>query len=148
VKIANLQTLVANADTPAVITIYHPSGDPYRGADGKPATITVVGAESKRAIAARFDYVRRLRDERASKDPSEAERRDFSMEETQANRIENAAALVVDWSGWEDNEDRPVEPTLENIKMVLGTAEHILAQVEVGINRHGAGSFFTLNSRG
>lgn len=143
-KLSNLQTLVANADTPETVKIFHPSGEPYRGADGQPSTMTVVGAESKLAIAARHDRARRWRAERTTQQSSEGEPTDAEL---RVNRVDNVADLVTAWSGWEDNNGQPLECTPANVRAVLGAVDHILAQVETAINRHSAGTFFTLTSR-
>lgn len=120
-----LKSKVAQDDTPVTIPIYQKDGDPYLAADGTPATIDVVGSESKRYKAARTKITKNmLRSRRVRVEP----------EDLQRNRIAMAAAAVTGWHGWE-NGNEPLACTEENIAMLLGI-EHVLEQVEAGISAH------------
>ncbi len=123
--INTLKFKVAQDDTPVTIPIYQKDGDPYLAADGTPATIDVVGSESKRYKAARTQITKTmLRSRRARVEP----------EDLQRNRITMAAAAVTGWHGWENGSDA-LPCSEENIKSLL-EVEHILDQVEAGIAAH------------
>jgi hypothetical protein len=64
-------------------------------------------------------------------------------EDLRRNRIELAAAAVVDWHGWETN-GLTFLCTPENVRLLFRQAEHILEQVEAAINSHS--DFFTDSS--
>jgi hypothetical protein len=126
--IARIDEIIAQDDELAVIPIYQKNGDPYLASDDKtPCTISVYGPESKAAKKAKRVEWRKL---------SKRAGQTVEVEEYDASRLEKAAALVADWSGWESN-GQPAECTPQNVKALLA-AEHILAQVEAGIARHAA----------
>jgi hypothetical protein len=85
----------------------------------------VVGSESKQVRRAKDAQGKRLFRERRTK----LEPADF-----QANRVEIAAAAIVDWHGWEAG-GQPLPCTPENARGLLA-AEHILTQVEEAVHRH------------
>ena len=123
--LTNLDAEIAKDETGAVIPINQKNGDAYRAADGTPATVTVVGSESKRYKDARNLITKRAINLRRQKmDPADLER----------NRIDLAVAAIIDWSGWEIG-GKVAECTPQNIRQLL-RADHILEQVEAGIVGH------------
>lgn len=119
----------------AVVPIVKKNGDPYKAKDGSPSTISVVGSESEQYRKAQMTRQRRrLRSRRTNIEP----------EDLRADRIAIAAACVTEWHGWEEN-GKPMECTPDNARRLLGY-EHILEQVEAGIERHA--DFFDSNSKG
>jgi len=113
----------------AAVPIFQRGGDPYLAADGTPATITVLGSESKKYKAGKRAATKKmLRSYGSHVEPEDVER----------NAISLAAAAVIDWHGWEAN-GQPVPCTPENVKVLL-SRDHILTQVQLGIDRHS--SFF------
>lgn len=133
--INKIQVEVAKDENGVVVPINQKNGEPYVGADGKPATVTVVGSESKRYRAARDAISRKmLRGRRSRLEP----------EDLMRNRVDMAAAGVIDWSGWESN-GKPAPCTPENVKALLLAADHILEQVESGISEHA--DFFANSSK-
>jgi hypothetical protein len=124
-NIQDVEQQVAQDEEVADITIYQKDGTPYLGADGKPATIGVLGAEAKRYRLARDTATRKLiRGGKAKLEP----------EDIWKSRIDQAVAGVVRWSGWEHNgQPWPCEPA--NVAKLL-QAEHILVQVEAGVQDH------------
>jgi hypothetical protein len=137
-NLKDIKTLVALEDEGVAIPIYQKNGDPYKGADGQPSTITVVGSESKQYRAARHSQYRRMA-KRVRSGRSEA-----APEEMERDSLELAAAAVVAFSGWEDG-TTPLAFTPENVKLLL-SFDHILEQVQGGIQRHA--SFFDQSSTG
>lgn len=132
-NIGDIKALVAKDDEGAVIPIYQKDGEPYMAADGKtPATITVVGSESKKYKAAKHAQYRRMQ-KRVKRGSGDA-----TPEEIERDAIELVAAAVVGFDGWEDD-GKPLVFTPENVKLLLGF-DHILDQVQAGIHRHA--SFF------
>jgi hypothetical protein len=128
-----LQAQVAQDDTPVTIPIYQKDGDPYLAADGTPATIDVVGNESKKYRLARLAVQKQmLRSRRTRVEP----------EDLQRNRIALAAAAVTGWHGWEAD-GKALEASPENVRALL-SVEHILDQVEAGVSLHA--DFFKQNS--
>lgn len=129
----SIDATLAQEEEGAVVELNQPNGEPYRAADGSPATVTVVGRESKRVRAAIAANTRRLLRSKKGK-----------MDETdlRANRVEAAVAAITDWHGWEaDGIAAPCTP--ENVRQLL-RADHLLEQVEVAI--HGHADFFSTNS--
>lgn len=128
-KLSELKVAVAKDEEGVVVPIVGKDGEEYTALDGSPVTITVVGAEAKRIRDARTVQTKRvLRQQRTRLD----------VEDLRTNRIELAAAGVIAWHGWEDDNDQPIACTPENVKAVLAAAEHVLDQVEQGIQRHAA----------
>ena len=116
---------VARDEEGSTFTPHDKHGDPYLGADGAPATITVVGSDSKRVRAVKDAQTRRmLRRQRTRLEPADLRQ----------NRIEVAAAAVIEWTGWEDANGKPLPCTPEHVAELL-TVDHILVQVEEEIDR-------------
>lgn len=130
--ISKLSTVVALSEEPKTVIIYQPSGEPYRGSDGKPSTITHTGPESAAYRAAKDKGLRRqLRARRTKMEPEDVLR----------SRIELAAAPVTAWTGWE-NGTTAAECTPQNVQALL-RVEHILTQLEESVASHGESDFFT-----
>lgn len=123
--IGKLDSIIAADEEVADVTITQKSGEPYLAADGTPATIGVVGSESKQYRLGRDKITRKL---------TRMGRVRFEPEDIRKNRVEQAAAAVVRWHGWEMNgKDWPCTP--ENVKLLLAY-DHILEQVEYAIASH------------
>lgn len=138
--ITQVREQVAQDEEVIDIPIVQKNGEPFLAKDGTtPATIGVVGSESKRYIAERDRQTKQLiRQNRRRGGNTET-----TPDELRANRVAMAAAAVVRWNGWESNgEPWPCEP--ENVKALLGSSADILEQVEDGIERHAR--FFALRS--
>lgn len=136
--ITQVEQNVAQQDTPVEVTVYQPNGEPYLAPGSTPeapkhCTITVVGSESKRYRQAEHAIQRRnLRSRKPTIDPADLRR----------NRIDQAAAAVTAWFGWEKNgAEWPCE--FENVQELL-KHDHILRQVEAAIAGHA--DFFKSNS--
>lgn len=128
--ILSIQNEVAQDEQGVTDVVYQKSNDPYLAPDGvTPCTITVLGSDAK-AVRLAKDAVQRklLQSRRAKLEPADILQ----------NRIEIAAAAVLDWFGWTSG-DTPFPCTRENVRILL-SAEHILVQVESLIDRHA--SFF------
>lgn len=122
---AKVQEQIKQDEEVVDVPIFQKNGQPYLGADGSQSTIGVLGAESRKAQVARDSLTQRMIRSRAGK---------MTPKDLRQNRIDQAAAVVVRWSGWEhEGKPWPCEP--ENVKAVL-SADHILEQVEEGIARH------------
>lgn len=135
--ISKIKDEVAKDEEGATVTVYQKNGDPYLAADGTtPCTFTVVGDESKRVRQAKDRQTKRvLRDRQREIEPGDL----------RTNRIELAAAGLIDWSGWE-SDGQPVPCTADNAKTLLGSADHLLEQAEEAIRRHAR--FFVERSSG
>lgn len=131
-NIGELTVLRAKEDEGVEVPIYDKRGDAYLGPDGEPASITVVGSESKKYREAKHAQYRRM-SKRVRGGRSEP-----SPEELERDAVELAAAAVVAFKGWEAD-GKPLTFTPENVKTLLGF-DHILEQVQAGIHRHA--SFF------
>jgi len=127
-----IKQMVAREDEGVAIPIYQKDGDPYLGADGEQATITVVGSESKRYRDAKHAQYRRMSKRVRSG------RSDINPEDIERDAIELAAAAVTGFSGWEDG-TKPLPYTPENVRLLL-SFDHIFEQVQAGVQRHA--SFF------
>ena len=115
---------VARDEEGSTFTPHDKHGDPYLGADGMPATITVVGSDSKRVRAVKDAQTRRmLRRQRTRLEPADLRN----------NRIEVATAAVIAWSGWESG-GSPLPCTPDHVAELLAV-DHILVQVEEEIDR-------------
>ena len=119
-SITELEQQVKEDDEILDVPIYKRNGEPYLGPDEKVATIGVIGSESRKFKADRERAVRKL--SRSGREVSSLEM-----------RIAGAACAVKRWHGWMDGEEA-ADLTPENLKRVL-TVEHILQQVEAGIDR-------------
>lgn len=129
--VLKIQDEIAQDEKGAVIPIAQKNGEPYLGADGAQSTITVLGFDSKKVKTAK-DAVQR----RAIRSRKKPDLGDFAR-----NRVDLAAAAVVEWSGWESGTEAfPCTP--DNIRSMLG-ADHILEQVEAGVAGHA--DFFAKN---
>lgn len=104
------------------IQIKDEHGELYVDGAGTPATIGVVGLDSKHYRAETEALGRRV----ARMPKVEQERVDW--------RRGLAACGVVRWSGWSDG-DTPAECTREHVEQAC-RAGHILDQVETGIKEH------------
>lgn len=135
-RLNEVQQATEQDEESATVIIYQKNGEPYRGADGAPAQMSVLGSESKAYRTARDRLTQRTIANRSQRTTPQMLR---------ANRIELAAAVVTGWSGWEDEAGEPLPPTRENIREVLGAADHVLEQVEAGIAGHA--DFFENSSR-
>lgn len=110
------------------IPIYDANAEPYLALDGTPATITVLGAESRKLRKAQEDYDRERRKKHPFGSPGDGS----------DHELEKIVMAVVDWHGWDDGKkDLPCTP--ENVRAILGApeAEHILRQVRRGVQAHG-----------
>lgn len=112
-------------ETPVAVPIFRPDGEPYEAPDGTQCTISVLGAESKQAQRADDINARRI---------LRAQRRKLEPADLRRNKIEKAAALVTAFHGWEED-GQPLEFNRDNVRKLLAF-EHILDQVETGINAH------------
>lgn len=133
--ISKIAEVVAQSEETVTGIIYMPSREPYRGNDGEPSTVTVVGSEAKSYRVARDKITRKALRSR---------RRDMEPEEVLQNRIDLALAGMRGWSGW-DSGNEPLPFTPENARKIL-VAEHILTQVEELISEHA--SHFLASSNG
>lgn len=124
-SIEQIEGVLERQEEGAVIEIMQPSGDPYVGLDGATATITVVGSESKQYRASEMAESRKL---------LKGGRAKLTPEQLRSQRINKAASAVVEWSGWDDGK-KDLPCTLEHVKDVI-RHEHILRQVEAGIDDH------------
>lgn len=114
---------VAHDEIGYPLPIDQKDGDPYLASDDSPATITITGSDAKKYVHTKGVIQKRYL--RAAKlDPADILQ----------NRIDQAAAAVLDWHGWEAN-GQPIECTPANVKALL-SANHILEQVEAGIVAH------------
>jgi len=114
----------------AVVTIYQRNGDPYLAMDGTESTMTVLGSEAKAYKAAKRNTTKRMLNRRRTM---------LEPEDIERNRINQAAAGVIEWHGWDDGKkDQPCTP--ENVTVTL-KEDHILEQVEAAIQGHA--DFFT-----
>jgi hypothetical protein len=129
-----IDTVLAADEQPATVTIYQPDGEPYLAGDGSPATMDVLGAESKKVRAAQDKNLRRYVRSRG--------RGQHEADIARQGRVERATAAVVAWHGWEiDGQPAPCTP--EHLETVF-RAQHILEQVEEAITEHAR--FFTKSS--
>lgn len=124
-SIAEIQDAVKQENEVVDVPIYQRNGEPYVGLDGEPSTIGVVGAESDKYRQAQQKHLRKL---------TKGRRRNRTVEEALAARVDLAAQAVVRWSGWDDGK-KDMDCTPENVRTVLGV-DHILIQVEEGIEEH------------
>ena len=123
--IALLDRLHATDEEPSEIAILLKNGEPLTAKDGTPCTISVLGEESKAYRREETAITRAML--RSRKDRLEPE-------DLLKNRVRQAAACVVAWSGFEiGGVSAPCTP--DNVKAVL---QHgwILTQVERRIASH------------
>lgn len=123
--IKEVEQQIANDEEGAVVPIFQKNGDPYLAADGSQASVTVVGSESKRYRLARDNATRKMMRRRMSK---------LEPDDLRKLRVEQASAGVIAWHGWEkDGKPFPCEPASVEL---LCRADHILEQIEEGIQKH------------
>lgn len=129
-----LDDVIAQDDQGVEQIIYQKNGEPYRGLDGMPSTITFVGTESQRVRAALEANDRRgLR----------MRRQQLTPDDMRENRLSVAIAGAIAWRGWDDGkQDIPCTP--ENLRRLF-RADHILQQAEQHITRHA--DFFANSSK-
>ena len=136
-KIAKLEAVREQADEGAVVTIFDPDGEAYLASDGSEATMTIVGAESKKYRAAKMAQQRALfkkaRSSATSMTPEQAEK--------QVQRL--AASAIIGWHGWEDDKGAEQDCSVENVCDVIKYV-HIFDQVQAAIQGHSA--FFANDS--
>jgi hypothetical protein len=133
-NITQVKEAVEKQDAPVVRTIFALDGEPYLGLDGKPSTISVVGAESRKLKEWQRSEREKLRTLGFVPSGESAER---------SQRIDRAVAAVVDWSGW-DKDGQELPCTSENVRALFAAVsdgrwigETILRQVEAAIDGHG-----------
>jgi hypothetical protein len=126
--IGQIQAAIAQDEEAVAVTIYNKAGDPYTGSDGKPATISVVGSESKRYRDARQVIQRAALRTHGKPTPDE------TLERIRDNNIALTAAAITAWSGWE-SEGQPWPCTPENARDLMAI-EHIRDQVANAIAEH------------
>lgn len=126
-SLTEIQTETAREEQPVVIVINKKSGDPYRGLDGQPSTISVVGDGSSRVQ----DVKKRHRRANIKRAYTGA----VTLEESEAQAREELVAAVVAWSGWDDGtKDLPCTPEL--VGKLLKADENIRVQVWNGVHQH------------
>jgi hypothetical protein len=126
--ITQIRDAVKQDEEGAVVTIFDKNDEPYLAADGTPCTMTVLGSESRRVRKAQLELAkRRTRPGRSTR---------FTLEEAEELQIEQSAAAVTAWHGFEDANGVELPCTPENVKTVLGLAQHILLQVQSAIQDH------------
>lgn len=123
--LGQIETVVAQSEQVATITVFQPNDEPYRGSDGKESTLSFTGSESRAFRAARDSVTRRVLRSRKTR---------LEADDIERNRIDLAASVVTAWSGWEIG-GKPAPCTPENVKALL-KVEHILVQLEGAINGH------------
>jgi len=121
-----LEKVVAADDEGVVITIYRKDGEPYLAMDGTESTMTVVGSESKKYKAAKRRATDRL---------LKSKRVKMAAVDVEASAVKMASSAVIAWHGWEDQK-KELDCTQENVRLVLGMADHILDQVQEAITSH------------
>lgn len=131
-KLSEVKAQVAQDEEGVPIPIKKKNGDPYLAADNKtPVTMTVLGSESKAVRKAEARQTRRV---------WRGQQQDIDEDTLLANRAERCAAAVVGWQGIEDDHDKPIPCTPENVKTLLMAAPHILDQVQRAVD--GGARFF------
>lgn len=133
--IKKLQAEAAKDENAVTIPINQKGGEPYVSEiDGSQSTVSVLGSESKKYRAARDAISRKvLRRTGRRLEPADILQ----------NRIDLAASVITDWHGWEVD-GKPAPCTPENVRAFLAI-DHILEQVETGINEHA--DFFANSSK-
>lgn len=124
-NINELEGLADLEEEGVALPMFGKDGEPILGKDGEQATVTVVGGDSKQVRAVQQQVTRRqLRASRTSITP----------EEIQQNRINEAAAAITGWTGFEDD-DGPWPCNKENTRKLM-SAPFLLRQVEEGVKAH------------
>lgn len=136
-KISTLQ-FTRRAEAGAVLTVQDPANpeQPLLGADGAPATLTLLGTDS--SVAKRFQQARAaLMQSRlyASAFSAKGKTADASPEVTPADVAEQEeaeldllVALTTAWSGFEDDEGVPVLCTPDTVRALYEQCPPIRAQ--------------------
>lgn len=122
--INSIEAEIAQDENIVDIPIYQKNGEQYTAKDGTPSTIGIVGSDSKSVKAARNTVQRRMLRLGRKAEPADLLK----------NRLIIAKAAGRRWTGWELG-DTPAPYSEDNLAKLL-TAEHILAQVEAGIDGH------------
>ena len=132
-----LAEIVAQDEEPVVVPVHQKNGEPYLALDGTPSTITVVGTESKRYMAAEDAHRKRLfgmmrKSGGQTLDPKVSRWEDVRL----------LSAAVIDWHGWDDGK-KELPCTPEAVQELL-RFRHIFDQVKAGVEGHA--DFFMANS--
>ena len=117
-------------DEAVEVKIVDRNGEPYLGADKKPATFSIVGEYSAAYRANEKKLTARRMKEGPPDDPDE-------LDERWAQQI---ACGIVGWSGWEDATGKPVAFSQKNVVALLLQAPWIAKQANKAIAGHA--SFF------
>lgn len=133
-ELAQVEAQVQKDEEVVDVPIFQKNGDPYLGSDGKQSTVGVLGSESRRYVAQRDKLTQRLIRRQQTK---------TTPKDLRDQRIEQAASVVIRWSGWEAD-GKPWSCDPENVRALL-KHDHILEQVETGIHQHS--DFFGAPSR-
>lgn len=125
----------ANRGTPFTPTYptVGPDGEypPILGADGAPASITLLGADSE--VARRLTRQQRahLQNRMAAlafTGKQQAALSELDIAEQEAHDLEIVIACTVDWSGFEDDDDHPIPCTPENARRLYESAPYLVDQ--------------------
>ena len=136
-KLDTLKVLAEKDDEGVTITIYDRAGEAYKASDGTDATMTVVGSESKTYRKAKLDQSRKMMKRLRSG------ARDVPVEQAELDAQKLAASAVTAWHGWEDDKEKPLPCTVDNVLKVVAY-DHIYSQVQQAIQGHAG--FFTGDS--
>jgi hypothetical protein len=129
---ANIASILAEAQEESgrvvVLTFKKPNGGLLLGPDGEPCTVSILGPYSP-------SYMRVERAQQQSMlRRAQGGWSDLTLENVMSHRIEQAAAAVTDFSGWEED-GAPLPYNAPNLRKLLAV-EIVLSQVEQGIKRH------------
>ena len=122
--VSKIDEEIAHDEDSVAIPINKKNGDPYVGANGEDATISVTGVDAKKYKKVR-DRIQKKNLNRSGK---------METAELMKNRVDLAVAGSTGWSGWEAN-GASWEFNDENLRTLI-SKEHILEQVERGIKNH------------
>jgi hypothetical protein len=128
-------TAAANAGTtftPHLPTI-GPTGqfDPILGADGTPATLTVLGADSSVARRLSRQFRATMQNRMAALAFSGAKQEGLTEADLQAQEdhdLELVVACTVAWTGFEDDDDQPLPCTPEHVRTLYESAPYLIEQ--------------------
>lgn len=115
----NLEKLNAAENEGVVTVIYQRNGEPYLAADGSESTMTIIGSESQKVKVAKAAVTRAMLNKRRTK---------LTPEDVDDNLINQAAAAVIEWHGWEVD-GKAAKLNKDNLATVL-QYDHIREQVE------------------
>jgi hypothetical protein len=139
--------LKTKAEQGATMIVRDPFGEPtddgeqpaLLAADGTPATLTLLGADSE--TARKFEY--RLQAEATNRAHAviwnSGKRRSVAVTpeekaEEAARRIDKMVALTVGWHGFEDDEDQPIPFSEEAVRCLYEQNLFIYQQAEAFVN--------------